>query len=91
MGVPPGVFLRFLWVYLAIIEPFSKWHSKLYHFYKMETCPCRGLKAWGFAPPSADGSPLSEGKDLLRFSSKLEIFLTFSGVILSYKKGKKTH
>jgi len=23
----------------------------------METCPCRGLKGRGFAPPSADGSP----------------------------------
>ena len=23
----------------------------------METCPSRGLKEWGFAPPSADGSP----------------------------------
>jgi len=23
----------------------------------METCPCRGLREWGFAPPSADGSP----------------------------------
>ena len=23
----------------------------------MEACPCRGLREWGFAPPSADGSP----------------------------------
>lgn len=38
--------------FIAIIQPFKgalntikKWWSKLYHFYEMETCPCRGLRA----------------------------------------------